>query len=131
MLSAKWDGAQDAVERLRSVATLSATHNQVDAFLGEARFIRDAVRLRAPVRTGFLRSQVSYGPMRGPKFFAFVNVFSRAHYARMVEYGTVHMKARPFFRPVAFKYKRQLPALTAKKLGVIVRRLARRRKQAG
>lgn len=54
----------------------------------------DAKR-RAPVRTGTLRRSITgrtLSPLRGV-------VGSNVHYARFVEQGTRHMRARPFLEP--------------------------------
>jgi HK97 gp10 family phage protein len=52
-------------------------------------------KVRAPVRTGFLRNSIK-GQMTGQTS---AEVVAAAEYAGFVEYGTVRMHARPYLTP--------------------------------
>ena len=60
----------------------------------------DAVRDSAPVRTGKLRGNVTWELRReSGRMQAVIGVRRDAFYSMFLEFGTVKMAARPFFRP--------------------------------
>lgn len=67
--------------------------------------VKDAQQ-RAPVRTGFLRDNIS-GQVTGPNLV----VTSAAPYSIFVEAGTRRMAARPFLTPAVEQAKVKLPEL--------------------
>jgi HK97 gp10 family phage protein len=57
--------------------------------------VRDLAKMKAPVRTGYLRDSITSERL-GPKHW---KVKVGAHYGIYVEYGTRYMAAQPYFRP--------------------------------
>lgn len=104
--SAMWiqvDGLDEAVRRVQSI-TSSLEAREVEKVLSKGmRVIRDEAKQRVPVKSGRLKSAIKarIGKRRG-KFVAgaFSAVdFKRAPHAYLVEYGTRHSRAKPYFRP--------------------------------
>jgi HK97 gp10 family phage protein len=71
-----------------------------------------ASRAGAPpaVDTGRLRSSYTFrvGTVGGGR--AYVDVGTNVKYARFLEFGTIHMRPRPHFRPTVNAYRRQISA---------------------
>ena len=61
--------------------------------------IRDEAKLRAPVRTGFLRSSIVVTED---------GVEAGAYYAGYVEFGTRYMAPRPYLRPAVRRVEAEL-----------------------
>lgn len=61
------------------------------------------VREYAPVRTGYLKSQVKWKKVKDKHYMVYVNgsinAETGAFYSIYVEYGTRNMAAQPFWRP--------------------------------
>ncbi len=99
----KIEGLDEAVRRVRSL-TSSLEAREVEKILSKGmRVVRDEAKQRVPVRTGLLKSAIKarIGKRRG-KFVAgaFSAVdFKKAPHAYLVEYGTRHSQAKPYFRP--------------------------------
>lgn len=97
------EGLDEAVRRVRSL-TSSLEAKEVEQVLVKGmRVVRDEAKQRVPVRTGLLKSAIKarIGKRRG-KFVAgaFSAVdFKKAPHAYLVEYGTRHSPAKPYFRP--------------------------------
>jgi len=97
------EGLDEAVRRVRSL-TSSLEAKEVEQVLVKGmRVVRDEAKQRVPVRTGLLKSAIKarIGKRRG-KFvasaFAAVD-YKKAPHAYLVEYGTRHSQAKPYFRP--------------------------------
>ncbi|WP_374711534.1 HK97-gp10 family putative phage morphogenesis protein [Symbiobacterium terraclitae] len=104
--SAMWiqvEGLDEAVRRVRSL-TSSLEAKEVEQVLVKGmRVVRDEAKQRVPVRTGLLKSAIKakIGKRRGKMVagaFSAVD-FKRAPHAYLVEYGTRHSRAKPYFRP--------------------------------
>lgn len=104
--SAMWiqvDGLDEAVRRVQSI-TSSLEAREVEKVLSKGmRVIRDEAKQRVPVRTGLLKSAIKarIGKRKGKYVagaFSAVD-FKRAPHAYLVEYGTRHSRAKPYFRP--------------------------------
>ena len=79
---------------------------QADRLAEAAQIGADAVRDSAPVRTGKLRGNVTWESQReGGQLRATIGVRRDAFYSRFLEFGTVKMPARPFFRPALQRAK--------------------------
>ena len=98
----------DVLDRA-AIATSESTLRQ--AAVAGARVFLDEMKLRAPKKTGNLLDNliISYdadGSVPG-KLATYIVTFSRkAWYARLLEFGTSRMAARPFIRP-SFEAKKQ------------------------
>lgn len=80
--------------------------------------IADRARELVPVDTGFLQSSivpvvVTSGFARGSSARFIAGVSARAHYWAHVEYGTIHMAARPYLTPARNEVARWLPGVVA------------------
>ena len=104
--SAMWiqvDGLDEAVRRVQSI-TSSLEAREVEKVLSKGmRVVRDEAKRRVPVRTGLLKSAIKarIGKRRGrfvANAFAAVD-YKKAPHAYLVEYGTRHSRAKPYFRP--------------------------------
>lgn len=80
-------------------------------------FVRSVVRIariRVPVRTGYLKSQIKWEKLHAGSYMVFVDgstvTNTGAYYGVYVEYGTRHMAAQPFFRPAIEQAKREWKA---------------------
>lgn len=96
-------GLDEAVRKVRSL-TSSLEAREVEKILSKGmRVVRDEAKQRVPVKSGKLKSAIKarIGKRRG-KFVAgaFSAVdFKKAPHAYLVEYGTRHSRAKPYFRP--------------------------------
>ena len=69
----------------------------------------EQVQPRVPVRTGILRSDITYEIMiEGLMIIGWVGALAERFYAYFVELGTSRMKAQPFLRPGVFNNTRQI-----------------------
>lgn len=87
-----------AIEELRE---RMAEDKVLSLFAEQARLLANEMRARVPVRTGLLRSAIfSRRGRKGESPYAIAGVSGKkAPHAHLVEFGTVKMSARPFWRP--------------------------------
>ena len=79
---------------------------QADRLAEAAQIGADAVRDSAPVRTGKLRGNVTWELRReSGRVQAVIGVRRDAFYSMFLEFGTVKMAAKPFFRPALQRAK--------------------------
>jgi HK97 gp10 family phage protein len=83
-------------------AALQKLQDQINAGLDEAgnEIVIYAQQI-VPVRTGFLRSTITYTVADGT-----LTVMATAPYAAYVEFGTRRMRAKPYIRPAIDAYMR-------------------------
>ena len=97
-----WDGINDLI------AQLGLKHEEVveaAAKAMEMTVAKTQVRAQsnAPVRTGFLKSNIHVEPVEKKTDQVIGTIKSDADYSSFVEFGTFKMSAQPFMRP-AFTY---------------------------
>ena len=69
----------------------------------------EQVQARTPVRTGVLRSDITYEiKIDGLVVVGWVGALAKRFYAYFVELGTSRTKAQPFLRPAVFNNARQI-----------------------
>lgn len=94
------DGIAEIQANLAKIVNGVTGAEMKGVFVKAAGIIADDVRGRAPVATGRLKRAVFVGAGDANKPNALVGISARkAPHGRLVEYGTVHMPARPFLRP--------------------------------
>jgi HK97 gp10 family phage protein len=90
------------------------TANANQAAYNYARAVVKEAKLRVPVRTGYLRSQIKWERNGPGDFTIFVDgdpsTRTGAFYGVYVEYGTRNMAARPYFTPAVHITKVQFMA---------------------
>lgn len=97
------EGLDEAVRRVQSLM-YALEAKEVEKVLEKGmREVRDEAKRRVPVRTGLLKSAIKarIGKRRGrfvANAFAAVD-YKKAPHAYLVEYGTRHSQAKPYFRP--------------------------------
>lgn len=97
------EGLEEAVRRVQSLK-YALEANEVEKALSKGmRVVRDEAKRRVPVKTGLLKSAIKarIGKRRGKyvaSAFAAVD-YKKAPHAYLVEYGTRHSQAKPYFRP--------------------------------
>jgi len=101
------EGGEELAKKLEGLTGTPYTQRVVDAINEWAVMLRDRARQKAPLGpTGNLRRSIFADRRRPfhdkwqPSALAGVNA-SIAPHAHLVEFGTVKMSARPFFRPAA------------------------------
>lgn len=109
-------GLDEAVRRVQSLR-YALEAKEVEKVLSKGmRVVRDEAKRRVPVKTGLLKSAIKarIGKRRGKyvaSAFAAVD-YKKAPHAYLVEYGTRHSRAKPYFRPAwdtkAESVKRQI-----------------------
>ena len=80
--------------------------------------VREYARSLAPVRTGYLRSTI-YATVKD----WVAEIGAEASYAMFVEFGTRHMKARPYLYPAVQEHLPRLEAVIVEALSALPRRL--------
>lgn len=81
----------------------------VDNMDRACQYVVEQVRPRVPVRTGILRSDITYEiVVQGLAVTGWVGALAKRFYAYFVELGTSRMKAQPFLRPAVFNNARQI-----------------------
>lgn len=97
-----WDGINDLIARLglkhEEVVEVAAKAMETTIAKTQAR-----AQSNAPVRTGFLKSNIDVEPVEKKTDQVIGTVTSDADYSSYVEFGTFKMSAQPFMRP-AVKY---------------------------
>ncbi len=97
------EGLEEAVRRVQSLR-YALEAKEVEKVLSKGmRVVRDEAKRRVPVKTGLLKSAIKarIGKRRGKYVagaFAAVE-YKKAPHAYLVEYGTRHSQAKPYFRP--------------------------------
>lgn len=93
------------IRRVQHIKNYPAVFGRVqDAFLSDAaKVVEGDAKLRAPVRTGNLRSSIT-GRVAGEQAIIGTNV----EYAPYMEYGTKVTKAQPYLRPALDANKNNL-----------------------
>ena len=97
-------GQKELTGQLERLAGSVRGSEVVDVLVGAAMLIADDARRRVPVRTGLLKSAIfvsarnPFHDARGPSVLIGVNS-KKAPHAHLIELGTKHMGAKPYFRP--------------------------------
>lgn len=122
------EGVPELAAALRKVARDVEADEVIDrALMPAAEMLRDAIRARAPVRTGKLRDAVFAGrgdPRRdpfGPTVLYGVNE-RKAPHAHFLEFGTSRAPAHPFVRPAVAATAPAAAARIAQGISVILAR---------
>lgn len=97
------DGVQQITDNInRLIRALDDPINIGGVFTSVAAVFRDDARRRAPVKTGWLRSNIFSGPRRTKIPSAVVGVrYKKVPYCWDVEFGTSRRPAQPFLRTAA------------------------------
>lgn len=96
-MSAKWRGAAEARKQFARLPRV--VRDQINIATDETRkAIAAGAKARVPVRTGELKRSIrsTMDKRRGK-----AKVTAKARHAHLVEFGTVHMPAKPFMLPAA------------------------------
>lgn len=96
-------GLDEAVRRVRSLTSSLEAKDVEKVLVKGMQVVRDEAKQRVPVKTGLLKSALKarIGKRRGKMVagaFSAVD-FRKAPHAYLVEYGTRHSQAKPYFRP--------------------------------
>ena len=91
MIQQDWE----EMKKLAVTFQVAAAHDFSPQVLAAGKILRDEAKRRAPVRTGYLRSNITAA--KAGKNAA--DVISAAPYAAYVEYGTSKMAPRSHMRP--------------------------------
>lgn len=91
MITQDWEEMKKLAVKFELAAHKDLTQNVLNA----GKILRDEAKRRAPVRTGYLRSNIT--AKKAGKNAA--DVISAAPYAAYVEYGTSRMAPRSHMRP--------------------------------
>ena len=93
-----WTGINDLIEQLglkhEEVVDVAAEAMEMTVAKTQAR-----AQSNAPVRTGFLKSNIHVEPVEKKTDQVIGTVTSDADYSSFVEFGTYKMSAQPFIRP--------------------------------
>lgn len=102
MANVTWSGINDLIAQLglkhEEVVEVAAKAMETTIAKTQAR-----AQSNAPVRTGFLKSNIHVEPVEKKTDQVIGTVKSDADYSSFVEFGTYKMSAEPFMRP-AFTY---------------------------
>lgn len=102
-MSVKVEGLKEANAALRKLPEFARDDAQ-KVFDVTAFQVSRAAQAQAPNKTGLLRRSIDWAT-RPRSLSAVVTVAREAFYWRFVEFGTVKMPARPFFRPAALSMR--------------------------
>ncbi len=96
-------GLDEAIAKCKSLTSAMEAKDVEKVLVKGMRTVRDEAKRRVPVRTGLLKSAIKakIGKRKGKYVagaFSAVD-FKRAPHAYLVEYGTRHSRAKPYFRP--------------------------------
>jgi HK97 gp10 family phage protein len=91
----------DALKRAVTESPKELKRWSSDAVRQSTWAIADKMRRRAPVRSGTLLTSIDAKVPVSTGLIGRVEIQGDAFYWRFLEYGTIHMKARPFVRPAA------------------------------
>ncbi len=109
-------GLDEILDNLANVIDKTAAEILKGVFMDAGKVLRDRAKANAPVRTGLLRSAIFAAPGRPDKSDVLVGVSRSkrktgapsAPHGVLIEFGTVKMTARPFFRPAIDSTKSQM-----------------------
>lgn len=91
MMQQNWE----ELKKLAVTFQVAAAHDFSPQVLAAGKILRDEAKRRAPVRTGYLRSNITAAKAG----MNAADVISAAPYAAYVEYGTSKMAPRSHMRP--------------------------------
>jgi HK97 gp10 family phage protein len=97
-LSVEIDGLT-AIEDAPKYIQRAVADSLEDTVTSGALLIENEAKILAPVKTGNLRRSIHHLTVDKSEQAVSVQVGPTAFYAKFLEFGTRHMKARPFMRP--------------------------------
>ncbi len=126
------EGEEELVRKLRKLGD-SVRGRQIERlFLRAAKVIRNAARENAPqgptgnLKAGIIAKVLARGTRKVGLAMAGIN-FRRAPHAHLLEFGTVKMSPRPFFRTAVIGSQQRINTMLTKGFKRIIEKVARQR----
>lgn len=123
------EGLEEVARRIKSVLSPLEGPDVTAVLLRGAKIIRDEARRRAPVYTGTLKRSIkARRGKRRAKYYATAYAAADrkiAPHAHLVEYGTVKMNAKPYWRPAVDATREQVMRTVNEGIAALIGRAAR------